>query len=206
MADEAIVRKACEAYNIRQDGLLDLYHMPEIMYILKLHPTESMYNSIGRAEAENQYYINIRHAITKIMEMIRSQENAKTKTVHPLPSTSPLSSPELDNPKISRSLSAIPPLPRGSPLSSPEFNQDEFRDEMLEKTYQAHSSKVLGINWDFERNTNKLPPFISQTSTIKRKESRDPRIRTKLRRQEQAKGKSATIQIDLPYQKNHQVE
>ena len=42
MADEALVRKACEAYNIRQDGLLDLYHMPGIMYIVGLYPTESM--------------------------------------------------------------------------------------------------------------------------------------------------------------------
>ena len=197
MADEAIVRKACEAYDIRQDGLLDLYHMPGIMYIVGLYPTESMYNSIGRAEAENQYYINIRHAITKIMELIRSQEDAKTKTEHPLPSTSPLSSPELDNPKMNRkNLSAIPPLPQSSPLSSPEFNQDEFRDMMLKKTYQANSNKVLGINWSFERNTSKLPPFITQTSTIKRKESRDPRIRSRLRRQEQEKEKSATIQID----------
>ena len=81
-------------------------------------------------------------------------------------------------------------------IKSPEFNQDEFRDMMLEKTYQANSNKVLGINWNFERNTSKLPPFITQTSTIKRKESRDPRIRSRLRRQEQEKEKSATIQID----------
>ena len=177
MADEALVRKACEAYDIRQDGLLDLYYIPDIMYILKLYPTESMYDSIGRAEAEDQYYISIRHAIIKFMEMMQSQKDAKTKTVHLLPSTSPLSSPELDNPKISSNLNAIPPLPRGSPLSSPEFDEDEFRDIMLEKTYQTHLNKVLDI---------------------KRKESRDPRIRAKLRRQEQAKEQSTMTQINLP--------
>ena len=58
MADEALVRKACEAYDIRQDGLLDLYHMPGIMYIVGLYPTESMYNSIGRAEAEENLKID----------------------------------------------------------------------------------------------------------------------------------------------------
>ena len=177
MADEALVRKACEAYDIRQDGLLDLYYIPDIMYILKLYPTESMYDSIGRAEAEDQYYISIKYAIIKFMEMMQSQKDAKTKTVHQLPSTSPLSSPELDNPKISSNLNAIPPLPRGSPLSSPEFDEDEFRDIMLEKTYQTHSNKVLDI---------------------KRKESRDPRIRAKLRRQEQAKEQSTMTQINLP--------
>ena len=176
MADEALVRKACEAYDIRQDGLLDLYYIPDIMYILKLYPTESMYDIIGRAESEDQYYISIRHAVVKFMEIMRSQNDAKTKTMPLLPSTSPLSSPEFDNTKISSNLNAVPPLPRGSPLSSPEFDEDEFRDIMLEKTYQAHSNKVLDI---------------------KRKESRDPRIRAKLRRQEQAKEQPIITQVNL---------
>ena len=93
MSDEALVRKACEAYDIRQDGLLDLYYIPDIMYILKLYPTESMYDIIGRAESEDQYYISIRHAVVKFMEIMRSQNDAKTKTMPLLPSTSPLSSP-----------------------------------------------------------------------------------------------------------------
>ena len=211
MADEALVREACNAYNVRQDGLLDLYHIPGIMYILGLHPTESMYNNIGQAEEEDQYYININLAVRKIMEMKQSQEDTRDESMHPLPPTSPLSSPEFDDAETSnKNPSAIPPLPRTSPLSSPEFDQDEFRDATLEHTYQRSrsphqnrnlrnvpsSSKVLGMSWNFEESA-KLPPYIIQLPPRSRKESRDPRIRSKLRRQERAKEmKPATIQID----------
>ena len=220
----ALVEKACEAYHIRQDGLLDLYYLEDIIYAIGIREkdvTEEVYGYVGQAEEENQYFININLAVSKIVKIIQSRENTETK----LPSILPLSSPKLNGIGNKTKPSAIPPLPQTSPLSSPEFDQDEFAERMLEDTYQLsltpeptpvdnlptstitrqshkprdlhtipNSRKTLGLNWKFEESSQ-LPPYIIQLPTVNRKESRDPRIRSRLKRQ-QAKEKAAIIQID----------
>ena len=262
MIDKVLIQQACEAFDIRQDGLLDLYYISDVIYTIGLHPTEDIYNSIGRAEAENQYYINIDLAVNKIIKLIHSRDKTEIKSMHPLPSTSPLSSPEFDKKEFSylvdqnnvpgikgskknekqfsnikvdnnrKKLNALPPLPTNSPLSSPDFDEDAFRDEMLEETFQLslsvptikprpmrnlptsafnarttrsshqpaylhtkpYPSKILGINWDFEQNKNKLPPFISQLPPLNWKNSRDPRIRSRLKGRGQTKERPVKIQ------------
>lgn len=101
MIDKVLIQQACEAFDIRQDGLLDLYYISDVIYTIGLHPTEDIYNSIGRAEAENQYYINIDLAVIKIMKLIHLRDKTEVKSMHPLPSTSPLSSPEFDKKEFS---------------------------------------------------------------------------------------------------------
>ena len=224
MEISALVEKACMAYHVRQDELLDLFYMADILYAIGIRErdvTEEVYDYVGQAEEENQYFININLAVSKIIKIIQSRKNTETK----LPSTSPLSSPELDGTGNKTKPSAMPPLPQTSPLSSPEFDQDEYAERMLEDTYQLsltpeptpvdnlptstitrqshkprdlhtipNSRKTLGLNWKFEESSQ-LPPFIIQLPPVDRKESRDPRVRSRLKRQ-QAKEKTAIIQID----------
>ena len=53
----ALVEKACEAYHIRQDGLLDLYYLEDIIYAIGIREkdvTEEVYGYVGQAEEETR--------------------------------------------------------------------------------------------------------------------------------------------------------
>ena len=178
MTTAAKIKHVCSIYDLRQNGLLDLFYVPDVLYALGMEPSRNICERIGQSENEGERYISHDLATRIILAIMKPQPD---KPVDQEPE-------KFENTRINK------PSPS---LTSSSFDEDEYRDTMLDETYRPQTSTLtkppkdkknrtmqkgvnklkienyvsklkmdkFGFQWNFETNTNKLPPHITQTSS-----------------------------------------
>ena len=178
MTTAAKIKHVCSIYDLRQNGLLDLFYVPDVLYALGMEPSRNICERIGQSGNEGERYISHDLATRIILAIMKPQPD---KSVDQEPE-------KFENTHINK------PSPS---LTSFSFDEDEYRDRMLDETYRPQSSTLtkppndkkdrtmqkganklkienhvsklkmdkFGSQWNFERNPNRLPPHITQTSS-----------------------------------------
>ena len=187
MTTTAKIEYVCSIYDLKQNGLLDLFYVPDVLYALGMEPTRNVCEKIGQSENEGESYISHDLATRRILAIMKPQPDKPDNQ-----------KPEKENPFKFVKTRTNKPSPSLTPSS---FDEDEYRDAILDETYQPQTSTLtklpkdkkektmqkgvnklkienyvnklkmekFGFQWNFETNTNELPPHITQTSSSLRK-------------------------------------
>ena len=73
MATIAKIKDVCSIYDLDNNGLLDLFYVPDVVYALGIDPTRSICDSIGRAANERESYISHDLATKRILKIMNPQ-------------------------------------------------------------------------------------------------------------------------------------
>ena len=113
----SIIKELLDIYDLHSSNHVDVFFVADILYALGKTPTKTeIETQFGRTEKEGVKFVSKETAHRKISKILRSREIK-------------LKSSERSNNDRSRSVNV------NKPSESEKFNEDEYRDYLLELTY-----------------------------------------------------------------------
>ena len=113
----SIIKELLDIYDLHSNNHVDVFFVADILYALGKTPTKTeVETQFGRTEKEGVKFVSKETAHRKISKILRSREIK-------------LKSSERSNNDRSRSVNV------NKPSESEKFNEDEYRDYLLELTY-----------------------------------------------------------------------
>ena len=113
----SIIKELLDIYDLHSSNHVDVFFVADILYALGKTPTKTeVETEFGRTEKEGVKFVSKETAHRKISKILRSREII-------------LKSSERSNNDRSRSVNV------NKPSESEKFNEDEYRDYLLELTY-----------------------------------------------------------------------
>ena len=113
----SIIKELLDIYDLHSNNHVDVFFVADILYALGKTPTKiEIETQFGRAEKEGVKFVSKETAHRKISKILRSREIK-------------LKSSQRSNNDRSKSVNV------NKPSESEKFNEDEYRDYLLELTY-----------------------------------------------------------------------
>ena len=114
---ESIIKELLDIYDLQSNNHVDVFFVADILYALGKTPTKiEIETQFGRTEKEGVKFVSKETAHRKISKILRSREIK-------------LKSSQRSNNDRSKSVNV------NKPSESEKFNEDEYRDYLLELTY-----------------------------------------------------------------------
>ena len=114
---ESIIKELLDIYDLQSNNHVDVFFVADILYALGKTPTKTeIETQFGRTEKEGVKFVSKETAHRKISKILRSREIK-------------LKSSQRSNNDRSKSANV------NKPSESEKFNEDEYRDYLLELTY-----------------------------------------------------------------------
>ena len=114
---ESIIKELLDIYDLQSNNHVDVFFVADILYALGKTPTKTeIETQFGRTEKEGVKFVSKETAHRKISKILRSREIK-------------LKSSQRSNNDRSKSVNV------NKPSESEKFNEDEYRDYLLELTY-----------------------------------------------------------------------
>ena len=114
---ESIIKELLDIYDLQSNNHVDVFFVADILYALGKTPTKTeIETQFGRTEKEGVKFVSKETAHRKISNILRSREIK-------------LKSSQRSNNDRSKSVNV------NKPSESEKFNEDEYRDYLLELTY-----------------------------------------------------------------------
>ena len=114
---ETIIKELLEIYDLQSNNHVDVFFVPDILYALGKTPTKiEIETEFGRTEKEGIKFVSKGTAHRKISKILRLREIK-------------LKGSQRSNDDRSKSVNV------NKPSESEKFNEDEYRDYLLELTY-----------------------------------------------------------------------
>ena len=114
-----MIRKILHIYDLKQNGTLDLYYVPDVFYALGKNPTLIMLAEVGQAEKEGDKFITINLAYKRIIKALQKTDHEQNQM-----------KVQVNLPRIKKTRQSPPPQPDPG-----ELDEDEYRDYLIEEPY-----------------------------------------------------------------------